>query len=143
MTSGGNNFSYFAENQLTKFGDAGDLSPPFHRHKRRRQGDTCPPPKKKEIAKIFFGQLSCKIRSFSYAYIFRQKRLAPSPKLTELLRLCSVGLLSFPYLDLLPSPSLPLSFPSHPCPPFLFPSLRTPYVEVRPLKSSQESGGAL
>jgi len=28
MTSGGNNFNYFAENQLTKFsaGDAGDFS---------------------------------------------------------------------------------------------------------------------
>jgi len=26
MTSGGNNFSYFAENQLTKFGDAGDFN---------------------------------------------------------------------------------------------------------------------
>ena len=53
-------------------------------------GARAPPPPKKKSRKIFFGQMSCKIRAFSgkyqvnfgnfvnfYTYIFREKRLAP------------------------------------------------------------------
>jgi len=66
------------------------------------------------------------------------------PKLTELLRICPIPLLSCPsptfHSHLLPSlPLLPFSLLSSPSLSFL----RTPWLEVGPLKSSQVSRRAL